>query len=257
MKWELLDIDKMNPMDLVRIEGSSKCLKEIRTLSGEEFGFLLKELDQPVVRTMCIVTACLGLRVSETLGLRWGDFDWKRMQVHIQRGFVTGHVGDVKTRKSSTQLPIHPSLMKALLDYRSEMAPDASDTDWLFPSPRGTGKPRRAWSVQLRYLIPAGIRAGVGRIGWHTFRHTYSTMLRALEVDVKVQQDLLRHADIRTTMNIYTHAIPKAMRAAHGKVVDLLLPTASGEDQNRGSNRAAITVLPGSKAFRPMPASTA
>jgi hypothetical protein len=74
---------------------------------------------------------------------------------------------------------------------------------------------------------------------------TYSTMLRTQEVDVKVQQDLTRHADIRTTMNICTHAIPKAMRAAHGKVVDLLLPTTSGEDQSRGSNRPAITVLQG------------
>jgi len=41
-------------------------------------------------------------------------------------------------------------------------------------------------------------------IGWHTFRHSYSSMLRDLQVDVKVQQELLRHADIRTTLNVYT-----------------------------------------------------
>jgi integrase len=41
---------------------------------------------------------------------------------------------------------------------------------------------------------------------------------------VKVQQELLRHADIRTTMNIYTQAVPQAMREAHGKVVEMLLP---------------------------------
>ena len=39
------------------------------------------------------------------------------------------------------------------------------------------------------------------------------------KVDVKVQQALLRHADIRTTMNIYTQAIPKAVREANRKVV--------------------------------------
>ena len=43
-------------------------------------------------------------------------------------------------------------------------------------------------------------------------------------VDVKVQQELLRHADIRTTMNIYTQVVPQAMREAHGKVVEMLLP---------------------------------
>ena len=37
---------------------------------------------------------------------------------------------------------------------------------------------------------------------WHTFRHTYSCMLRQLGVDLKVQQELLRHADVRTTMNV-------------------------------------------------------
>jgi integrase len=39
-----------------------------------------------------------------------------------------------------------------------------------------------------------------------------------------VQQELLRHADIRTTMNIYTQAVPQALREAHGKVVEMLVP---------------------------------
>jgi len=43
-------------------------------------------------------------------------------------------------------------------------------------------------------------------------------------VDVKVQQELLRHAHIRATMNIYTQAVPRAMREAHSKVVKMLLP---------------------------------
>jgi site-specific recombinase XerD len=45
-----------------------------------------------------------------------------------------------------------------------------------------------------------------------------------LGVDLKVQQELLRHADIRTTMNIYTHAVPDALRTANSKVVRLVLP---------------------------------
>jgi integrase len=65
---------------------------------------------------------------------------------------------------------------------------------------------------------------GLGRIGWHTFRHSHSSLLHALGVDLKVQQELLRHADIRTTMNIYTHAVPAALREANSKVVNLVLP---------------------------------
>jgi site-specific recombinase XerD len=48
-------------------------------------------------------------------------------------------------------------------------------------------------------------------------------MLRQLGVDVKVQQELLRHADIRTTMNVYTQAVSEQKRAAHSKVVQMVL----------------------------------
>ncbi len=74
-------------------------------------------------------------------------------------------------------------------------------------------------------IKPAAIRAGLGsNVGWHTFRHTYSSMLRELGVDLKVQQELLRHADIRTTMNVYTQAVSEQKRVAHSKVVRMVLP---------------------------------
>jgi integrase len=223
MKWELIDLDKMNPMKLVRVEGSSKRLRQPRTLTVKEFRLLLERLEEPI-RTMCIVAACLGLRASEVAGLQWGDFDWGNRQIHIQRGFVIGHVDEVKTTNSNRSLPVHRALATLLLEYKKETAPDAKDTDWLFPSPYGTGRPRWPWTIQRTHLLPAGIRAGLGRIGWHTFRHSYSTLLRALRVDLKVQQELLRHADIRTTMNIYTQAMPDAMRRANSRVVEMVLP---------------------------------
>jgi integrase len=223
MKWELIDLDKMNPMKLVRVEGSSKRLRQPRTLTVKEFRLLLERLEEPIC-TMCIVAACLGLRASELAGLQWGDFDWGGRQVHIQRGFVIGYVDEVKTPNSNRSLPVHRALATLLLEYKKETAPDAKDTDWLFPSPYGTGRPRWPWTIQRTHLLPAGIRAGLGRIGWHTFRHSYSTLLRALRVDLKVQQELLRHADIRTTMNIYTQAMPDAMRRANSRVVEMVLP---------------------------------
>ena len=223
MKWELIELDRMNPISLVRVEGSSKRLKQPRILTPDEFRLLLNHLEEPI-RTMCIVAACLGLRASELVGLQWGDFDWRNRQVHVQRGFVIGYIDDVKTENSNRSLPVHPELANLLLDYKEGTAPQAKNTDWLFPSPYGTGKPRWPWTIQSRILLPAGIRAGLGRIGWHTFRHSYSTLLRGLGVDVKVQQELLRHADIRTTMNIYTQAIPDALRDANCKVVEMVLP---------------------------------
>ncbi len=92
-----------------------------------------------------------------------------------------------------------------------------------------SSSPPESWQSQSRssrnpWLVPAAQKAGLGRIGWHTFRHSHSTLLHALGVDLKVQQELLRHADIRTTMNIYTQAVPTALREANSKVVRLVLP---------------------------------
>ena len=71
---------------------------------------------------------------------------------------------------------------------------------------------------------PAAKRAALGTgIGWHTFRHTYSTMLRHLRVDVKVQQELLRHADIHTTLNVYTQGVAEDLRDAHSRVVRIVI----------------------------------
>ena len=94
-----------------------------------------------------------------------------------------------------------------------------SDEDWLFPAERDEERPVNGWNLQQRFLRPAAQAAGLGEsIGFHSLRHTYSTMLRDLGVDLKVQQELMRHADIRTTMNVYTQAVGDSLRAAQSMV---------------------------------------
>ncbi len=71
-------------------------------------------------------------------------------------------------------------------------------------------------------LKPAAVKAQIGAIGCHTFRHTYSTLLHALGTTPAVQKELLRHADIQTTLNIYTQAVTAEKRKAASKVVSAL-----------------------------------
>jgi integrase len=56
-------------------------------------------------------------------------------------------------------------------------------------------------------------------IGWHTFRHTYRSWLDDTGAPVGVQQKLMRHAQISTTMNVYGNALMEAKREANTKVV--------------------------------------
>jgi len=222
MRWELLPY-QANPMGLVRVRDTSKRVRVPAVLTIEQFQQVLLHIPEPY-RTMCVVAGCLGLRISEVLGLQWCDFDWEKHQVQIRRSWVYAHIGEPKTENSKRPMPLDLALEKFLRDHRHRLPPTLQESEWVFPSKR-TGMPSHPWSAARRWLLRAGEKTGVGRLGWHAFRHTYSTLLNEYGTDVKVQQELLRHADIRTTMNIYTRAVPERLREANSKVVRLLLPT--------------------------------
>jgi integrase len=73
------------------------------------------------------------------------------------------------------------------------------------------------------YVKPAALRTGIGKIGWHTFRHTFSSILHHAGTNMAVQKELLGHADIQTTMNTYTQAVSAAKREAVHEVAKVLL----------------------------------
>jgi len=98
------------------------------------------------------------------------------------------------------------------------------DSDWIFASPVKIG--RLPYSYTGVWLDRAGEAAGLGHMGTHTFRHSYRMWIDAIGTPVGVQQKLMRHSDIRTTMNIYGDAATEDMREAHGKIVRLALRTA-------------------------------
>ena len=214
IRWEMTD---RNPIDLVR--QSSKRTKIPRVLTAEEFNKLLNELAEPH-KTMVLVAGCLGLRISEILGLRWGDIDWGNLTVLVQRSVVHGKVYATKTEASLKPLPIDPELAEVLLLYRRQ-AVYVADTDYVFAG--NNGKPRWQGIMLTDYIKPAAARAKIGKVGWHTFRHTFSSILHNAGTNMAVQKELLRHADISTTMNMYTQAASPAKREAVHQVARVLL----------------------------------
>ena len=75
-----------------------------------------------------------------------------------------------------------------------------------------------------QHIRPAAQRLGIAKqIGWHTFRRTYSTLLRATGAELKVMQELMRHSTIRVTLDTYTQAVTTEKRAAQTAVVSLLI----------------------------------
>jgi integrase len=214
IRWELMD---RNPVDLVR--QSSKRTKIPRVLTAEEFKKLLNGLTEPY-HTMVLVAGCMGLRVSEILGLRWGDVNWETLTILVQRSVVNGKVYECKTETSRKPLPIDPELAEALLMFRRH-AVYVADNDYIFAG--DSGKPRWQGIMLTDHIKPAAVRAGIGKVGWHSFRHMFSSILHDAGTNMATQKELLRHSDISTTMNMYTQAVNAAKREAVHKVAKVLL----------------------------------
>jgi len=221
-RWELTD---RNPIDLVRQRGGRRCIP--RVLTPGEIRLLLAQLVEPY-HTMVLAAACLGLRASEIMGLQWQDFNWEDLTVFIRRGVVNGRSDDTKTEASQKSLPIDPRLGCFLQELRKGSL-HKGPQDWVFAN--NGGRPRGQQNILQRHLRPAALRAGIGKIGWHTFRHSYSTMLRGAGADIKVQQELLRHSTIQSTLNTYTQAISEQKRAANTTVVGILFNENASPDQ--------------------------
>jgi integrase len=219
MKWKLLALQR-NPIELVEIKGGSRRIKKPRILTVQEFHKLLPLLPEPY-RTMVIVAQCLGLRVSEILALKWCDVDFEQLTITAQRAVVHGRVDAVKTEYSQDVLPLDPDFAAILLGWQQQ-CPESPD-GWLFPNPTSL-KPYHASPIQQDYIRKAGQKLGLGNIGWHTFRHTYRSWLDASGAPMGVQQKLMRHAQISTTMNIYGDALLESKREANSKVVGMLRP---------------------------------
>jgi len=79
---------------------------------------------------------------------------------------------------------------------------------WVFTSPQSRGKnPDRGQQLLRHHIRPVAHKRGItNRIGWNTFRRTYSTLLRVLGAELKVMLELMRHSTIRVTLDTYTQA---------------------------------------------------
>jgi integrase len=210
-----------NPMELVTIRGATKRTKQPRSLTAEEFQGFVRHLGEPF-RTMALLCVCFGLRISEALALKWGDVDWLAGKLRVERGIVCQVVDDVKTAESRRSLHIDDAMLETLKRWRQTTQFSGTD-DWMFASPAQLGRLPWSYDQVWRMYQKAGAKAGIGGLGTHSLRHTYRSWLDAVGTPIAVQQKLMRHADIRTTMNVYGDIVTDEMTVASRKVTRLAL----------------------------------
>jgi integrase len=219
MRYEWVD---RNPIKLVRQSAKRQRIPDVLELA--EIQLLLSKLDVRE-RTLALLDAGTGLRVSELLALRWRDVDFDNLELSVTRSIWHQVVGDCKTEASAKPVPLDTYMAEDLLRWRRQSAYPMPD-DYVFASETMRGKqPYWPDNLMKRHIRPVAKANGIHKnIGWHTFRHTFGTLLKANGEDVKTVQELLRHANSRITLDVYTQAVSSTKRAAQSKVIRMMVP---------------------------------
>jgi integrase len=188
-------------------------------LSPAEVRGLIAQLKEPY-RSMVLFDVLTGLSRGELFALRWSVIDFERSLLEVREAVYEGNFGTPKTRNRNRRVPLSRAALD-LLKFHRVRSIKTGPMDLVFASRHGT--PIRPDNVLKRAIHPACDRLKVPRVGWHALRHTHATMLSELGEPVKVAQAILGHADIETTLSVYTHSVPESERRAEEKLANFVL----------------------------------
>ena len=162
-----------------------------------------------------------GLRPGETAALFWEDIDFDRNEIHVYKAVESGTrtIKAPKTPAGIRDIPMRQELRERLLAVRGE------GTAPVFPSANGgirsANSLRRLWNSFAHALdLHMGAKVRDGQILQHAIapdltpyclRHTFCTDLQRAGVPINVAKELMGHANISVTANIYTHRDQKVL----------------------------------------------
>jgi integrase len=146
-------------------------------------------------RTLVLLAAGTGMRMSELLGLRWGDVDFAKKKITLNQTWVYGRIENGKTEASRQPVVLGERTAEFLQEWHRQ-TPYAKQTDWVFASNKLRGKrPISGCQFTKDYIRPRFVEHGLidadyaGRAGLHAFRHSLATVLIVEEkVDPKTAQ---------------------------------------------------------------------
>jgi len=155
--------------------------------------------------------------------------------IQVRRTWTCGQVGWPKSKASKGPVPLHPLLAEFMFRWKRK-TPYSQPGDWVFPSFKLKGQqPRVANMLVEDYLRPAAVKVGIlsshrddegklvdddpRRFGFHNLRHSLASFLVRIKTDPKTVQTLLRHSDVKLTLQCYTHSVSEDRMAAAGAML--------------------------------------
>jgi integrase len=180
--------------------------KEIHPLNPDQAKAFLEAARGDRYEALYLLAIHYGLRRGELLGLKWSDLQGNTLQV--RRTMSESRVGRIEEEtKNGKGRPIELSerALEALRSHRRQQV-GVKDSEYIFPSTTGT--PTNSSNLMYRSFKPTLKRAGLPQIRFHDLRHTCATIRFMKGQHPKRVQELLGHASIAMTMDIYSHVIP-------------------------------------------------
>lgn len=194
---------------------------EVDAHNAETVALILSKVADAGDRLMLRTIATFGLRIGETLGLKWKDIDFEAKRIHVTRAVQWQKVAgrkerelvfvEVKTSRSRRALLMPDSLVtelkehrRAQLERKMKLGANWHDEDLVFPASQGTKMDARN---ALRILHRAERAAGVDVKGLHKLRNSAATILLTQGVPLDVVSDILGHSSIRVTKDTYAQFV--------------------------------------------------
>jgi integrase len=147
--------------------------------------------------------------------LRWKVLDLERRCLAVQEAVYEGTFGTPKTQAGMRIVPLAEGGLQLLSSWR-DRAKRTDPDDLVFAT--WSGKPISPNNILRRWVFPACAELGLPNATWLTFRRTYSSWAHQKGVPGKVVAELMGHAKVDTTLNVYTQVIDGAKRAAAQQV---------------------------------------
>jgi integrase len=147
--------------------------------------------------------------------LRWCDVDADRGCLTVRQAVYEGRFDTPKTQAGLRQIPLSQAALQLVTDWRERSKHGAPDALVFSTS---SGKPISPNDVARQQIFPACQKLGLDRATWLTFRRTYSSWAHEEGVPGKVVAQLMGHAKVDTTLNVYTQVVEGALRTAADKI---------------------------------------
>ena len=226
LRWGLVSRNVSEAADPPRAQR-----KEIRPLTPEQVRTLLKTAREDRLEALYVLAITTGLRQGELFGLRWEDVDLAAGRHSVRQTLTTPkggrRLGPPKRSKSCRSVKLTAGAVKALtahrdrqLEEREKLAELWQDNDFVFTTQVGT--PVNRHNFFRRCFKPLLEEAGLPRtVRFHDLRHTCATLLLSKNVNPKIVQELLGHANISRTMDTYSHMLPDMQERAASAMDDI------------------------------------